>query len=135
MILPRTVVNTLVGFLALAAGSACSDDRGSNRPPCRPVGGSAVITVRTLLCPTIIAFNVSPVNPTLNSPIDLTSSVVDLDSNNLTFVWTATAGTIADPSVASTTYKCDAPGGATITLTVSDGSCEDTTSIDVVCTP
>ena len=133
MSLPRLAANFVAGIAVVMVASACSDDRGANRPGCPVRNGSAQISVNTMVCPTITAFSVSPTAPTAGSVVELNATVVDPDSDNLTFVWTATSGQLDDPGVATSGFTCTEPGTARVTFTVSDGTCEDSTFGDVTC--
>ena len=59
----------------------------------------------------------------------------DPEGGALTYAWTATSGSFADPSAHATQYTCDASGVQTLTVVISDGdtSCDQTVTIDVAC--
>ena len=63
----------------------------------------------------------------------LSALAVDVDSNNLSFSWSAPTGIIGDASSANTTFACTEPGSVTLTLTVSDDGCSDVVELDVRC--
>ena len=75
-------------------------------------------------CPTV-SFTASPL--VASSPagvINVSATGMDLDPmTTLTYAWTATGGSFAAASSATTTYLCSAPGQQTLTITVSDGAC------------
>ncbi|MEM7437021.1 MAG: hypothetical protein AAF436_17845, partial [Myxococcota bacterium] len=86
-------------------------------------------------CPDLYFFNVVPDEV----PAEGSSSTVlasDPDGDPLTITLSATGGSFADDSAASTTYTCDGANGAqTVFVSVSDGNpeCDKAKSFDVTC--
>jgi hypothetical protein len=82
-------------------------------------------------CPAIGSYTVA----TVDGAIALSASAYAFDGNSsLTFLWQAPAGTLASPTDAVSSYDCDGvTGQQQLTLTVSDGSCDDAVFVDVTC--
>jgi len=85
-------------------------------------------------CPDVAFYTVSPLQTSTGSPITLNGAGT---AGATTTVWTATpAGTITNPTAASTTFTCIQNGAHTLTFTVTDGkSCTDSQTINVNCIP
>ncbi|MEM7136353.1 MAG: PKD domain-containing protein, partial [Myxococcota bacterium] len=71
-------------------------------------------------CAELTGATISPLQVTGSDPINLSSSATDANGDPIDFLWTATNGTITDPTAPATTYTCDTLGTHTITITVSD---------------
>jgi len=86
-------------------------------------------------CPVIARYTVAPAVASVPSGrIFLTAGATDTDDTTLTYNWTATAGTIAAANAANTFLTCTTAGNpVTLTLTVTDGTCTDTASVNVRC--
>jgi hypothetical protein len=89
------------------------------------------------VCPAIDGISANPGEATVGGTIDLTGSAHDSDNGPaaLTFRWTATAGTLSDPTAHEPVFTCTVAGSAAITLVVNDGKCNDSQSLNVTCTP
>ena len=85
-------------------------------------------------CPQVI-FVATPDHVTVGRPILLMAIASDQDGDQLSYAWTATAGTISDPTAPTTSFECARNGDVTITLTVRDDSCPSATSGVVLCQP
>ena len=98
--------------------------------------GLLVINGRLDRCPRMTAFAAAPLETNVGETVTLTSSAVDDDGTAVTYAWTATGGTFANPAAANTTWTCPAVGSYDLTLVVSDGQqpCDRTTKVTVVCT-
>ncbi len=87
------------------------------------------------LCPRLNFFNAVPDEvPAEGSDVTVLAS--DPDGGMLSILLSATGGSYADPTAASTTYTCDgAAGTQTLSVTVSDGdaACDKSKSFDVTC--
>jgi len=55
----------------------------------------------------------------------------------ISYLWTASGGTLSSTTVANPTFACSGPGNASLTLTVSDGDagCTDTFNLSLTCPP
>jgi hypothetical protein len=96
--------------------------------------GSVVVGGTFNNCPALTSFSASPLAVAVGGIITVGSAASDLDPGTmLTFAWTATAGTFAAPTSASTTYTCAVGGSQTLTITVSDGKCTDSATVPVTC--
>jgi hypothetical protein len=117
--------------------ASCSDDPTSLRPcHVRPAGdGKIVIEGKVSDCPTISSYILSPQRLRLGESGQLRGLAVDTDSANLSFSWTTTSGKIGDSANPITSFQCATPGEATLTLTVSDGACQDAVTLVALCDP
>ena len=104
---------------------------------CRGPGagtGSASITGTFNNCPFLTSYSASPLSVSTGGTINVSAAASDLDPGAaLTYAWTATGGSFAAAGTASTTYGCSAAGSQTLTIRVSDGSCDDSATIAVSC--
>jgi len=87
--------------------------------------GSAVITATVVAgdaCPVVTAYSLSPASATSPSG-QIAVSVAGNDpdmGDTISFAWSATAGTFASASSASTTYTCTTAGMQTLTVAITD---------------
>ncbi len=97
--------------------------------------GSVQVNGSLNICPNIDELSIIPNEVLVGHPVQLTAAASDADNgpSPVSFSWTASSGTIGDPSAAHTTFTCTQPGAATITLNVSDGDCGDTATGTVTC--
>jgi hypothetical protein len=122
--------------IALLAASGCG--KKSNRYPTisatNPDGGGARIRGEYNFCPVAI-FIATPDHARIDQPISITASASDDDNDPLTYAWTASSGSFTSANQAATTFRCSTNEMVTITLKVSDGLCDSTTSGTVLCQP
>ena len=81
---------------------------------------------------------VSPLQTSVGNDMDLEAVAVDADDDPIDYMWTATGGSIADPTEVSTTYTCEEVGDHVIEISVSDDGfdyCIDVIDVDVTCVP
>lgn len=99
-----------------------------------PKTGTAVIEGKINVCPTIEGLAATPDHLVIGETSELLAVVKDHDEGpqTLEFAWATTAGTLSDPSARNPVFTPTSEGVATLTLTVSDGDCTDTWSLDVV---
>jgi hypothetical protein len=106
---------------------------------CRGVNDGIVhITVGVVSCPQtpFVSYTISPLSASVGASIDVAAIDQDADAGVLSYSWTATTGTFADPSAAATTYRCASAGPVTMTLVVMSNGCEETHTIGgVMCSP
>lgn len=102
--------------------------------------GSVIVNGEINLCPVISSYAVAPLQTSVGNSILLHGQGTDADSASVELMWSATGGTIADPTANDTTYTCQVVGTQTITLTVTDTAtdlgadvCGDTQDITVQC--
>jgi hypothetical protein len=109
----------------------------------RTDGGNGSIVVTGVLvsgdnCPALSAWTLSPQSAAANGgTIDVGVTAADADTGDtLTFAWSATAGTFAGASLATTKYTCAASGDQTLSVVVSDNhmpsACSITATFPVV---
>jgi hypothetical protein len=102
--------------------------------------GSVSVTGVLNICPVIDGITALPAEVTVGGSIALSAAAHDTDAgpSPLTYAWQTNAGTLANPTSATPSLTCTAPGKATVSLSVSDGdplqSCAATLSVDVTCT-
>jgi hypothetical protein len=124
--------------LAASSGTGCSGSDSAEStppPPWHPDRGAADIDGTFEYCPTITSYSIVPPRMIVGGDILLSGVAKDVDTQHLSFAWTATSGTLETPLAADTLYRCTVPGKPTITLSVSDGSCADTVSGQLECGP
>jgi hypothetical protein len=90
---------------------------------------------RFATCPEITSYEVVPARLGPGETAQLSGSAEEIDNAtlSLSYSWSAESGTVTDPNSAVTTYQCDAAGIITLTLVVSDGSCQDVVQAAVNC--
>jgi hypothetical protein len=93
--------------------------------------GSIVIGIN--VCPEITGYTINPITVNVGEAVHLTSSATDGNGDPLTFLWTATQGAFTNANSPNTDFHCTSPGTATLTLTVSDGICDDGIDQNVTC--
>jgi hypothetical protein len=92
-------------------------------------------------CPVADGISANPADVAVGFPVALAITAHDADSapSPLTYSWTAPSGSFSDPTSATPTFVCDAPGPVTLTVTASDGDgtsgCPATLSLVVTCEP
>lgn len=85
-------------------------------------------------CPVLTQVVVSPMKASVGDDIDVSAAATDDDGGALTYLWTGTGGSFADPAAQNTTYTCQVAGNQSITVTVSDAeACTATWSTRVTC--
>ena len=93
------------------------------------------------VCPVADGMSANPADVAVGFPVALAIAAHDPDSgpSPLAYSWTAASGSFSDPTSATPTFVCNAPGPVTLTATVSDGDatpgCADTLSLVVTCEP
>jgi hypothetical protein len=99
--------------------------------------GSVKVEGSANVCPRIDGVSADPAETTVGSAVALvaTTTAGDNGPNPVSYAWTASGGQLTNSSAASANFTCTAPGDVTLTLSVSDGECGDTTSLTVTCTP
>lgn len=96
--------------------------------------GSLPAQATTNACPVLTQISVSPMKTSVGYTIDVSAAATDEDGGPLTYSWTGTGGSFADPAAQETTYRCEAAGKQSITVTVSDAeACVTTWTAQVTC--
>jgi len=119
---------TLVGCCILSSAIGC----GAPDAAYDPVTGIDLKT-RIDVCPSIASFTVAPAEAVVGANVELTVVADDPDSDNLSFFWVPSVGSVVNPRAAKTMYRCYVPGTTMLTLTVADEHCSDTDTVAVVC--
>jgi hypothetical protein len=125
----------LLAYGAAASALACSshDEPGGCRA-CRGRSGSVEVTgTMPTDCPWIQSMSFSPATAHLGESVVLAGEADVADGGSLTWLWSASFGTILQPNEPASSYRCDVVGTPSITLTISTGDCSDSVSADVVC--
>jgi hypothetical protein len=97
-----------------------------------PDGGNVNVHGTYNHCPQVL-FVATPDHVLVGQSIGLTAFASDMDSDTLTYAWSATSGAIADAHAMMTNFRCVTRGAVAISLTVSDSACDSTTSGEVLC--
>jgi PKD domain-containing protein len=103
-----------------------------------PESGTISVNAMTSQCPTIDSISMIPATVVVGGSLSLIAGARGLNSAGLTYSWTASSGSLANPTSPIATYTCTSAGTPTITLTVSDGgdaaACIAVQSVSVACT-
>jgi hypothetical protein len=105
-----------------------------------PRTGSVMVAGALNICPTLDGVGASPAEVQVGGSVALSALAHDSDAgpSALTYAWSASSGSFSDPTAQNPTFTCNAPGTATVTVSVSDGdpatSCAATGSAQVTCT-
>ncbi len=133
---PKTVARVVCSVAALALLAASGCNRGKKYPTINahnPDGGGVSVKGTYNHCPQVY-FSASPDHTRVGQTIALTVSASDEENDPLKYTWTVSPGaTIENATAANTTLHCIARGSVTITLTVSDGSCDNPVSGSILC--
>jgi hypothetical protein len=106
-----------------------------------PRTGSVSVTGAVNVCPVADGVSANPSDVAVGFPASVALLAHDPDGSPsaLAYHWSAPSGTFSDPTSATPTFVCNAPGPVTLTATVSDGDptpgCADTLSLIVTCEP
>ncbi|MEN9580756.1 MAG: hypothetical protein RJA70_3765 [Pseudomonadota bacterium] len=97
--------------------------------------GSLLVNGQVNVCPQIEELSVLPADTVVGSTVSLLASASDPDEQPaaLTYVWAASGGQVTDLGNDGSTWSCEQPGTHSVSLTVSDGDCEDTVVTSVTC--
>ena len=96
------------------------------------------VTFELNYCPVIQEVSAAPQITTISDPVTLQALATDPDDTApVTYLWTATNGSIFDATQATTTYSCATVGDHTVTLNVSDSdtNCDQKRNLLISCTP
>jgi hypothetical protein len=102
---------------------------------CHVVGDGIVQIKIGVVCASthLVSYAISPLSASVGATIDVAAIDEDPDAGALTYAWSATTGTFADPAAATTTYRCTAAGGIEMTLVATSNGCQETHTIAVTC--
>jgi hypothetical protein len=96
--------------------------------------GSLRTQAMTNTCPALTQVAVSPMKASVGGDIDVSVAATDEDGGPITYSWTGTGGSFADPTAQDTTYTCETAGKQSITVIVSDAeACMITWTAQVDC--
>ncbi len=120
------------GYIPLLQNGVCQD---FDERQCGSVFNKNACKKGVNFCPVIGFATAFPLQVAVGDNIFLSASASDIDDpfDDLQFLWSAPFGKFADPHALATTYQCTQAGSATLQLTVYDGSCSDTFSVNVKC--
>ena len=101
----------------------------------QPRTGSVSVNGTFNICPMIDSLGANPAAVPLGGTIAASVSAHDDGiPSALTYTWTSTSGSFSNASIKSPIFTCSQVGAATLSLTVSDGDCADTSTLTVSCT-
>ena len=86
-------------------------------------------------CPALASYAVAPASAKIGDTVQLSSTAFAFESDPLSFTWTSSSGVLGSTTTAVSSYTCVEVGTYAVTVEVSDGTCSDTASVDVTCTP
>ncbi|MDH3655186.1 MAG: hypothetical protein OEN21_13015 [Myxococcales bacterium] len=72
------------------------------------------------ICTELTKAVVSPLQTSVGNDISLSAQASDEEGDPITYSWTGTGGSIADPTAASTTFTCQEVGDHSVTIMVTD---------------
>ena len=103
----------------------------------QPRTGSVQINGTVNVCPVVDGISASPGEVMVGFSSGLSATAHDSDGRPaaITYSWVATSGMLAGATTPAPMLLCTAAGTSTVTLTVSDGDCADTSSVTIVCSP
>jgi hypothetical protein len=118
---PWSWLSLLAGILVLVGDSSAD-------------AGVARTQAMTNTCPVLTQVSASPMKALVGDDIDVSAAAADEDGDPVTYLWTGTGGTFANPTAQDTTFTCEAAGKQSITITVSDPeSCASSWTAQVTC--
>jgi hypothetical protein len=130
-------VSTCTGTSAPFDVAAGATTMVSLRLECREPTHTGSIQIEGIanFCPVVDIVAASLSQGAVGQAIGLTGSAHDANNapSPLSFLWTATSGSINAPSTQNPTFTCTDVGDVTIVLTVTDGDCSDTGSLSMFC--
>jgi len=106
-----------------------------------PKTGSVAVNGTLNVCPIADGISANPADVAVGFPVALAIAAHDPDNGPapLAYSWTAASGSFSNPTSATPTFVCTAPGPVTLTATASDGDgtpgCPATLSLVVTCEP
>jgi hypothetical protein len=104
---------------------------------CHVVGNGGVDVEGSVnVCPVLDGVSALPAEVAVGGTVALSAAVRDLDAkpNPVTLEWTTTSGTFSSTSGSETNFTCAAPGSVKVTLTATDGDCQESLDTTVTCT-
>jgi hypothetical protein len=120
------------GSSSCAAGGSPPADEGDGGEG----GGGRIIGTGTVTnCPTITWVSIVPNELDVGAGGEATlSAMATAPFGGIpVLLWSAPTGTFGDPTAATTTFQCTAPGMVTVTLTASDQGCSTQQSGVITC--
>ncbi|MEM8606610.1 MAG: hypothetical protein AAGF92_05870 [Myxococcota bacterium] len=99
-----------------------------------PTSGGVRVETEINLCGELIKVVVAPLRTSIGNDIDLQAEAVDREGDPLEYFWSASGGSIANPSSPDTTYTCGQEGQQFVRIQVSDADhCVDEWTVPVTC--
>ncbi|TFH28531.1 MAG: calcium-binding protein [Myxococcales bacterium] len=118
-----------------AGNGLCDRCAGKDNPVAdgTPCTGGVCSSGTCALCPFLTQVVVIPLQANVGDDIDVAAAASG--TGTIDYLWTATAGSFADPTAPVTTYRCEEAGQQDLTITVSDGTglCTDAFTVTVTC--
>ena len=125
------------GSVTVACTSLCGNATVDPGEACDPPDGATCDSTCNLLnhCPTIASVIAVTTNVNNKNYTPVTAIASDSDpGDTLTYAWSVTSGYVfQDITTATVSYMCTEVGVHTVTVTVSDGKCSATGSVDINC--
>ena len=99
-----------------------------------PDRGAVRVGTEINICAQLNMIVVSSLTTSVGGSIQVSAMATDKDGDPINYLWTATGGSIANPTAQETTYTCEQEGVQSITISVSDAEhCMDSRSVDIEC--
>jgi hypothetical protein len=96
--------------------------------------GLAGITAVIDSCPVIDGLSAIPSEVRVGATIDVTADVRDADNEPLSPTWQTNGGALSNLSTTGATFTCTDAGTFMVGLRISDGKCNDSSMIRLLCT-
>ena len=128
-------LRTLAAAVCLLSGAFGCGAGESKATVCRTRATGVNVGTTINICPAIVDLRVTPREASVGSDVQLSVAATDPDSEELSYLWTPAEGSVANPDMPNTSYRCTSVGPHGLTLTVSDGQCDDSEMVFVVCVP
>jgi cysteine-rich repeat protein len=105
----------------------------SARLRCTSRSGESALGVVREYCPLVRSARVAPTQTAVGGSVVLEVEAVAPAGTGLTFAWSGGGGSFADPTAASTAFKCAVEGEHVVTVRLVAGTCADRTTLVVKC--
>lgn len=103
---------------------------------CRlPKPGSVLITGDLNVCPLLDAVTALPSEVTVGHSVNLVAQGRDTDNlpEALRYTWSTSSGVLSTTGETTARLQCTEPGAVTVTATVTDGDCAESSEVSITC--
>jgi hypothetical protein len=110
----------------------CSEEGadGASQPGCGTLQVDGLFNV----CAKVGGYLLSPLSTVVDGGVSLSAFAEDKENDPVTYIWSASFGSLSQPTAPATEYRCEVVGEQIVTLTVSDSpGCISKVEIPVTC--